>query len=68
MNIEISEEDWKVVEARLKFSGSNLKILIFGKTLTKNDLLKEVEEKSEIGKVYATAQLEYLKWCARGRS
>lgn len=62
---ELNEEDWKVVEERLKDMPKTLNLGILGKSLNKEELLKEVQGRTEIGKAYAEMQLGFIKWLAK---
>ena len=62
---ELNEEDWKVVEERLKDMPETLHLGILSKSLNKEELLKEVQKRTEIGKAYAEMQLGFIKWLAK---
>ena len=62
---ELNEGDWKVVEERLKDMPKTLNLGILGKSLNKEELLKEVQERTEIGKAYAEMQLGFIRWLAK---
>jgi len=66
---EISEKEWKIVEERLKTMPSKMKLGILSKSYSRQDLLLEVQNKSEIGKVYVEMQMEFIsirdKWLCK---
>ena len=62
---EITEDDWKVVEARLKEMPKDLHIGILGKSFDKDGLYNEVKERTDIGEAYAIMELNFLKWIAK---
>lgn len=61
----ISEEEWKVVEARLKTMPNNMRLGILSNSFNKQELLLEVQRKSEIGGAYVEMQMEFIKWLAK---
>lgn len=58
----ISEDEWKVVEARLESMPEEMRIGILSRVLTKTELTQEVKERTEIGHSYAHMQLRFIKW------
>lgn len=62
MNYIISDEDWRLVEARLETMPEEMTIGILSSVLTKKDILIEVRMRSEIGYSYAKMQLGFIKW------
>ena len=62
---ELNEGDWKVVEERLRDMPKTLNLGILGKSFNKEELLKEVQERTEIGRAYAEMQLGFIKWLAK---
>ncbi|MDZ4226634.1 MAG: hypothetical protein U1B79_00820 [Candidatus Pacearchaeota archaeon] len=62
MNYDISQEDWTIVEARLETMPEEMTIGILSSILTKRQLIKEVNDRSEIGIAYASMQLRFIRW------
>ena len=58
----ISEEGWKIVEARLKTMPNKMRSGLLSNSYTQEDLLIEVQERTEVGIVYAEMQIEFIKW------
>lgn len=58
----ISEEEWKIVEERLKTMPDKMKLGILSNSYGKQELLYEVQNKTEIGIAYAEMQIEFIKW------
>lgn len=61
----ISEEEWKVVEARLKTMPNNMRLGILSNSFNKAELLVEVQNKSEVGGAYVEMQVEFIRWLAK---
>lgn len=62
MNYNITDEDWMIVEARLETMPEEMSLGILSTVLTKRDLMKQVNERTEIGISYASMQLRFIKW------
>ena len=60
MMCSIPDDDWKVVEARLETMPEEMRIGILSRVLTKQELVKEVKERTEIGHSYAHMQLRFI--------
>lgn len=60
--VEITEDEWKVVEERAKELPEKFHIGILGEVLTKSDLLEAIKRRDEIGRAYARMQLKFLSW------
>ena len=58
----ISDDEWRVVEARLETMPEEMRIGILSNVFTKRDLIQEVKSKSEIGEAYAVMQLRFISW------
>lgn len=58
----ITNEEWKVVEARLEGMPEEMSIGILSNTFTKRELIVEVKNRTEIGFSYAKMQLGFIKW------
>lgn len=63
--IEITDDDWKLIEGRLESMPEELRLGILEQSFTKEQLLQEVRKRSEVGKAYAKMQLEFIKWLAK---
>jgi len=61
----IPENEWKIVEERLKTMPSKMKLGILSNSYTKQDLLLEVQKKSEVGRAYVEMQMEFIRWLAK---
>lgn len=62
----IDEGDWKVVEKRAESISNNIRIGILGNLYNKKELLTEIRKRSDVGKVYAEMQKEFIKFCLKG--
>ena len=60
--MKITEEEWKIVEERLKSMPSEMHLGILSKSYTKQELIFEVTNKTEVGIAYAEMQIEFVKW------
>ena len=58
----ISDEEWRIVEERLKTMPDKMRLGILSNSFSKQELIIEVENKSEVGRAYAEMQLEFIKW------
>lgn len=58
----ITEDDWKVVEARLESFPEDMSIGFHSQIFNKYKLLKEIRNRTEAGHIYAHMQLEFIKW------
>ena len=63
--MNIKEEDWKVAEERLKTMPNNLKLGIFSKSYSKQELILEVQNRTEVGEAYVEMQKEFIKWLVK---
>ncbi|MEM5878202.1 MAG: hypothetical protein QXF12_04970 [Candidatus Aenigmatarchaeota archaeon] len=62
MKDEIPDFFWDVVKARFERMPSHLKLVIGGVgPLEKNDIIKHIEQRDEIGKILVKTQLNYLR-------
>lgn len=59
--MNISKEDWEVVEARLESMPEEMTLGILSTVLTKQELQQQVRGKTEIGVVYASMQLRFVR-------
>jgi hypothetical protein len=59
---KIPDDAWAIAKARIEAMPSGLKMSIgsYG-TLTKVELLEEIDKHSDIGKLIAEAQLDFLR-------
>jgi len=65
MTDELTKSDWEVAKDRAESLSEGYGIGMIGKLFTKKDLLKEIEQQTDIGKVYAQSQKEFLKWLVK---
>ena len=63
--IEITDEDWKVIEKRAEELPDNFHIGILGEVLSKEDLLQNIYDRTEFGEAYVKMQLKFIKWAAQ---
>ncbi|MBU3913692.1 MAG: hypothetical protein KKE50_06385 [Nanoarchaeota archaeon] len=61
----ISDDEWKIVEERLKTMPNKMKLGILSNSYTKQDLLLEVQKKSDVGRAYVEMQMEFVRWLAK---
>jgi len=61
----ISEEEWKIVEERLKIMPNKMRLGILSNSYNKQELLLEVQNKSEVGRAYVEMQMEFIKWLVK---
>jgi hypothetical protein len=62
MKDEIPEIFWELVKARFEKMPSNLRLVIGGVgSLKKEEILKHIEKKDEIGELLVRMEMEYLK-------
>ncbi len=59
---EIPETFWRIAKARFEKMPSHLRLIIGANSLTKEEILNEIEKRSEVGKLLVKMQLEYLKF------
>lgn len=58
----ISDEDWKIVESRLKSMAETFEVGFLSEIFNKAALLKEVRNRTKVGEHYANMQLSFVKW------
>lgn len=63
--IEIADEDWEVIERRAEELPANFHIGILGVVLSKEELLQNINDRTELGEAYVRMQLKFIKWAAR---
>lgn len=63
--IEISDEDWKVIEKRAEELPDNFHIGILGEVLSKEDLLQNIHDRTALGEAYIRMQLKFIKWAVK---
>ena len=62
MEDKYSEEMWAIVKARVSSMSSNLRLSIGGAgTLSKEELIKHVEKRDEIGQLLIRAHQNYIR-------
>jgi len=59
---EISAEDWLIVEKRLESMPENMSIGFLSHSFTRDQLMVQIKDKTEIGTAYALMQLEFIAW------
>jgi hypothetical protein len=58
----LSENDWQIVEKRLNTMPKNMGIGIVSRSFTKEELILEVKNKTEVGMAYAKMQIKFVRW------
>lgn len=62
MATQFSEDEWKIVKARIEAMPAHLKLSIGGiGSFTKQDLIRHLNEKDQIGQLLVQAHLNYLR-------
>lgn len=64
---KISEYIWELTEVRTQEMPPIMQMAIMGKLLAKDDILKEVKSRTEIGEIIVNMQIEYLRYCLRDK-
>lgn len=59
------DSEWKVVEERLKTMPSKMKLGILSNSYDREQLMVQVQEKTEVGRAYVEMQMEFIKWLAK---
>jgi hypothetical protein len=60
------DEIKKLVIIRLESMPSNIKVSIGGRDLSRDELIKEVKDDTEFGRLISQMQLEYLRSMKKG--
>lgn len=63
--IQITEEDWKVIEDRAEELPDNFHIGMLGAVLSKEELLRNIRDRTELGEAYVRIQLRFIKWTTK---
>lgn len=63
--IEITDEDWEVIEKRAEELPNNFHIGLLGEVLSKDDLLRNIHDRTEFGEAYVRMQLRFIRWAAK---
>ena len=63
--IEITEEDWEVIEKRAEELPENFHIGILGVILSKAQLIDTIRERTPEGEAYVKMQLRFIKWATK---
>lgn len=58
---KISDDQWLAVKFRVESMPSHLKLSIGGTLLEKNDLIKHINKRDEIGKLLVQIHYNYLR-------
>lgn len=61
----VSDEEWKIVEERLKSMPNKMRLGILSKSYNKEDLLLEVQKKTDVGRAYVEMQMEFIRWLVK---
>ena len=62
---DISDDEWKIVEERLKTMPNKMRLGILSNSYDREQLLLEVQNKSEVGRVYVEMQMEFITWLVK---
>lgn len=57
----VTKELLELIKKRIAAMPANMKIAILGKVLSKNDILKEIEEGTEIGNEILAMEVDYYE-------
>jgi hypothetical protein len=60
--ITISSEDWLIVEKRLESMPKEMYFGFLSSSFTRDELLVEVKDKSDVGTKYALMQIRFIEW------
>ena len=60
--MNISKDDWDVVEARLDTMPEEMTLGILSTVFTKQELQQQVRNKTDVGVAYSSMQLRFIKW------
>lgn len=63
--IEITKEDWEVIEKRAEDLPENFHIGILGVILSKAELVNNIKERTPEGEAYVRMQLRFIKWSTK---
>ena len=64
-DIEITEDDWKVIEKRAEDLPEEFNIGILGVILSKSELVDNIKQKTPEGEAYVRMQLKFIKWSTK---
>jgi hypothetical protein len=56
-----TQEEWDLVKSRIEQMPSHIKLSIGNASYAKDDLIKHIEKKDEIGQLILEVELTYLK-------
>jgi len=62
---ELTKADWEVAKKRAESLSEDYGIGMVGRLLTKKDLLDEIDQQTDVGRVYAESQKEFLRWLVK---
>lgn len=63
--IEITEDDWEIIEKRAEELPEDFHIGILGVILSKTALVDNIKEKTPEGEAYVRMQLRFIKWSTK---
>ena len=61
----IKDDEWKVVESRLKTMPSKMRLGILSKSYGRPELLMEVQNRTDVGRAYVEMQIGFVKWLVK---
>lgn len=64
-DIEITEDDWEVIEKRAEDLPDEFHIGILGVILSKSELVDNIKQKTPEGEAYVRMQLKFIKWSTK---
>lgn len=63
--IEISDEEWEVIEKRAEELPDNFHIGLLGEVLSKDELLRNIHDRTPSGEAYVRMQLRFIRWAVK---
>lgn len=66
--IQITDDDWEVIEKRAEELPNSFHIGILGEVLSKEELLQNLHNRTNLGEAYVRMQLRFIKWAAKRAS
>ncbi|MBU2104525.1 MAG: hypothetical protein KKF67_01995 [Nanoarchaeota archaeon] len=64
-DIEITKEDWEVIEKRAEELPENFHIGMLGVILSKAQLVDNIKHRTSEGEAYVKMQLRFIKWSTK---
>lgn len=64
--VVISKDMLELLKKRIAAMPSNMRIAILGRVLSKDEILKEIEKGTELGKEFLLTEFEYYRYLLKG--